>query len=102
RIVERGSVLDLYAKPTHPYTQGLLSSIPRLDHPRKQKLKTIEGTVPSLSQMPSGCRFAPRCTNPHDASVLSERPPTREIAPGHWVEACPCFCGKNEAATPVS
>ncbi len=98
RVVERAGVEAIFAKPTHPYTRGLLSSIPRLDHPRKQKLRTIEGTVPSLGQMPSGCRFAPRCPNPHDPSVLIERPPTREIGPDHWVEACPCFCGKPEAA----
>lgn len=91
RVVEQAPVLELFGSPTHPYTRGLLDSIPRLDHPRKQKLRTIEGTVPSLSRMPAGCRFAPRCSNPHDDTVLAQRPPMVEFRPGHWVEACPCF-----------
>ena len=91
RVVERASVEELFKNPLHPYTRGLLDSIPRMDSKRKEHLKTIEGMVPSLKNMPEGCRFAPRCTNPHDDDVLKNRPRMVEPLPGHWVEGCPCF-----------
>ncbi len=91
RVVERARVEELFKNPLHPYTQGLLDSIPRMDSKRKAHLKTIEGMVPALSEMPEGCRFAPRCTNPHDDGVLKKRPCMVEPVPGHWVEGCPCF-----------
>jgi len=59
--VEQASVFELFANPRHPYTKGLLESIPKLDSPHKQKLTTIEGIVPSLFNMPKGCPFANRC-----------------------------------------
>ncbi|MGA8615418.1 MAG: ABC transporter ATP-binding protein [Xanthobacteraceae bacterium] len=63
RIVEEASVDDLFARPLHPYTQGLIRSIPRLDKAsgKRHRLETISGTVPSLLDPPPGCRFAPRC-----------------------------------------
>ena len=61
RIVEQGSVDDIFSAPAHPYTQGLLKSIPRLTTPRKSKLPTIEGMVPDVFNFPSGCRFHTRC-----------------------------------------
>ncbi|MDA9951122.1 ABC transporter ATP-binding protein [Oligoflexaceae bacterium] len=61
RIVERGSAEDLFAHPAHPYTRGLLASIPKPDTPRKSRLPTIEGMVPSLFELPEGCRFQGRC-----------------------------------------
>jgi oligopeptide/dipeptide ABC transporter ATP-binding protein len=61
RIVEQGTVLDVFACPYHPYTAGLMDSIPRLDGSKKQRLYTIEGMVPDLSALPSGCSFADRC-----------------------------------------
>ncbi len=61
QIVEEGGVPDLFDRPLHPYTQGLLSSIPRLEGDRRERLHVISGTVPLLHQMPQGCRFAPRC-----------------------------------------
>ena len=91
RVVERAPINTVFGNPQHPYTRGLLDSIPRLDNPRKTKLRTIEGNVPPLSQMPKGCRFASRCTNPHTPEQVAERPPLREVEPGHWIEACPCF-----------
>ncbi len=91
RVVERASVERVFGSPQHPYTQGLLSSIPRIDNVRKTRLKTIEGNVPPLNQMPPGCRFSTRCPNPHTPEQVSQRPPLREIEPGHWIEACPCF-----------
>lgn len=60
KVVEYGDVKDIFTEPKHPYTQGLLNSIPRLDAD-VEMLNTIEGTVPAPGQMPAGCRFAPRC-----------------------------------------
>jgi oligopeptide/dipeptide ABC transporter ATP-binding protein len=61
RTVETAQTADLFAGPHHPYTEGLLASIPRLDQDRKQALPTIPGLPPDLIQPPAGCRFAPRC-----------------------------------------
>ncbi len=61
QIVEHGTVDDIFFRPQHPYTQGLLNAIPRIDADSKQRLKPIEGNVPSLTRMPKGCRFSPRC-----------------------------------------
>ena len=61
RMVEEGDADDVFHRPRHPYTMGLLRSVPRLDRPRGAKLETIEGLPPNLSLMQSGCRFSPRC-----------------------------------------
>ena len=61
KVAEKGSVFDLFDNPQHPYTRGLLESIPRLDSIPKSKLNTIEGMVPGLLDLPAGCRFANRC-----------------------------------------
>ena len=61
RIVEQGSVAEIFNAPRHPYTAGLMNSIPRLDGGKKQRLHTIEGLVPDLSELPVGCAFAKRC-----------------------------------------
>ncbi len=61
KVVEKGSVFDIFANPCHPYTRGLLASIPRLDSIRKTHLPVIEGMVPSLADLPLGCRFVNRC-----------------------------------------
>jgi len=61
RVVERSSVKELFERPKHPYTQGLLNSIPKLNQPSKSFLSTIEGQVPSLLDLPAGCRFYNRC-----------------------------------------
>jgi peptide/nickel transport system ATP-binding protein len=63
RVVEHRPVVDLFESPRHPYTRGLLSSIPRKGVAHKAALPTIEGTVPSLLNPPPGCRFADRCTH---------------------------------------
>jgi len=61
RIVETGAADDVFGDPRHPYTLGLMRSVPRLDRPRASRLKTIEGLPPNLLDPPTGCRFAPRC-----------------------------------------
>jgi oligopeptide/dipeptide ABC transporter ATP-binding protein len=86
RIAERASVTELFAHPRHPYTQGLLASIPRLTTRRKTRLPVIEGMVPGLSELPPGCRFQNRC--PHARPLCAERPPPIEaMGEGHEV-AC--------------
>jgi oligopeptide/dipeptide ABC transporter ATP-binding protein len=89
RIVERASAKEVFANPRHAYTQGLLNSIPRLDGIPKSELNIIEGMVPALSELKPGCRFAPRSGREHAPELLTERPPIKEISPGHWVEDCP-------------
>ena len=72
RVVERGSKRDVFYDPQHPYTWGLLGSIPRLDRPKPKKLHSIEGTPPSLINLPRGCKFRPRC--PHAFEKCQEEP----------------------------
>ena len=90
RIVEQASAHELFANPLHPYTRGLLASIPKLESTPKTKLPVIPGNVPSLSEMGAGCRFATRCGREHPAESLKCRPAICEILPDHWVEKCPC------------
>ena len=85
KIVESAPVDALFADPQHPYTIGLLGSIPRLDVDR-ERLSTIEGTVPSPNNQPKGCRFSPRCPFA-DRQCREEPPPLRDISAGHQV-AC--------------
>ena len=85
RIVESGEAAEIYARPKHAYTLGLLESVPRLDA-RTGRLIPIEGTPPDLTNMPTGCAFAPRCRFADD-QCTSERPQLQEFAPGHLV-AC--------------
>ena len=88
KVVEEASVEELFASPLHPYTQGLIASIPRIDRTggHKARLEAIPGVVPSLLRPPPGCRFAPRCRFAR-AECRETVPPLREIAPGHKV-AC--------------
>ena len=86
RIAEQGTASSVFAKPLHPYTVGLLRSVPRLDRPRGAKLETIEGLPPSLLAPPPGCRFAPRCPAKQEACE-STLPEPEEIEPGH-TSAC--------------
>jgi peptide/nickel transport system ATP-binding protein len=85
KIVERADVATLFADPQHPYTVGLLGSIPKL-HADQQQLATIEGVVPNPLDMPPGCRFNPRCPFAIDKCRGSE-PPLAEVKPGHFA-AC--------------
>jgi peptide/nickel transport system ATP-binding protein len=88
RVVEEAPVGELFARPRHPYTQGLIRSIPRIDTAatRKSRLESIPGVVPSPLEPLPGCRFAPRCPFVRDDCIAAV-PPLREIAPGHRV-AC--------------
>ena len=92
RKVEEATVGELFARPLHPYTVGLMNSIPRLDLMRGQadrsqeRLQEIPGIVPPLFDLPSGCAFAPRCSRADD-KCRSERPAYEEKQPGHWA-AC--------------
>lgn len=73
RVAEQGSSEAVFHKPRHPYSMGLLRSVPRLDRPRGAKLETIEGLPPNLASPPPGCRFAPRC--PYRIPVCDQEPP---------------------------
>jgi len=72
RVVEQGSKRDIFYDPQHPYTWGLLGSIPRLDRPKPEKLHSIRGMPPSLINLPEGCKFRPRC--PHAFEKCYEEP----------------------------
>ena len=79
RVVETAPASDLYARPSHPYTRGLMASIPRLDGDTGRRLVPIEGQPPDLSALPPGCAFAPRCRQA-EARCRAERPVLRELA----------------------
>lgn len=85
RIVESASVDELYSQPQHPYTWGLLKSVPRLDM-QKQHLETIGGQPPDLLAPPTGCAFMPRCK--FAMEICNQIPPVLNIAPGH---TCSCW-----------
>jgi len=86
RVVESASATELYARPRHPYTRGLMASVPRLDGDTRMRLVPIEGQPPDLASIPSGCAFAPRCRQAIDA-CRNVPPVLREIDQGHHV-AC--------------
>ena len=82
RLVETGSVAQVFNQPSHPYTQGLLGSLPTLTTDRTKPLHTMPGTAPSPSQVPPGCLFEPRCAFRIE-SCAHLPPPLVEVAPGH-------------------
>jgi peptide/nickel transport system ATP-binding protein len=86
-MVEMGTAQEVFRHPMHPYTRGLLHSVPTLRSERSQSLQTIEGTVPAIAALPPGCAFEPRCPwRIADCSVTL--PPLVEVAPGHLAR-CP-------------
>jgi oligopeptide/dipeptide ABC transporter ATP-binding protein len=87
RIIERSTARELYANPRHPYTLGLLRSVPRLDEPRRSRLAPIEGQPPDLTRLPPGCAFLPRCAFRVDR-CRAERPPLRALGGDGHVTAC--------------
>ena len=88
KVVEEASATELFARPRHPYTQGLIRSIPRIDRAatHRVRLESIAGNVPKLIEPPEGCRFAPRCKYAIPACTTAT-PPLRELGIGHKV-AC--------------
>jgi oligopeptide transport system ATP-binding protein len=88
-IVEEATVKDLYGSPRHPYTLGLLDSLPRLDEERGRRLASIEGLPPDLIALPEGCPFYARCDYRVDR-CQTENPPLEPVAPNHkaacWVD----------------
>jgi oligopeptide/dipeptide ABC transporter ATP-binding protein len=86
KIIERGSSREVYANPRHPYTVGLLKSVPRLDLPRRAKLDPIEGQPPDLINLPEGCSFRERCRWAVD-KCATDTPPLMMVNEGHW-SAC--------------
>ena len=93
-IMEAAFADQLFARPRHPYTLGLLQSVPRLDAARKAKLQPIEGQPRDMLTAPAACPFQPRCRYEVEQSRL-EVPPLREVEPGHWVA---CFNPVPESA----
>ena len=85
-LVETGPTDEIYANPKHPYTIGLLRSVPRLDKPRTEVTEVIEGMPPNLAHLPAGCRFAERCSFVMD-QCREEKPVLAEVSEGHF-RAC--------------
>lgn len=84
RVVEKTSVVELFSNPKHPYSKGLLNSIPRIDSVKTKRLPTIDGQVPSLAEMPKGCRFQNRC--PHaEPSCEDQSHQLSQVSNGHHV-----------------
>ena len=95
KIQEVGDVVDIFKRPLHPYTKGLLRSLPRPDRPRTERLSTIRGIVPSVLDFPSGCPFWTRCDEKTDRCEREE-PLLREVEPGRL-----CRCHLVEPRWPV-
>jgi len=93
RIVELAPAEEIYSNPIHPYTKALISAIPVADPTHEPDRIILEGDVPSPIDPPDGCRFAPRSGISHNKEHLENLPPFQEIAPDHWVEACPACLG---------
>ncbi len=92
-VVELGTKHAIFQAPAHPYTRGLLQAVPDLKTERGRPLETIDGTVPPLHAMPSGCAFEPRC-GLRVPDCARELPPLVEITPGHWAR-CPVVSGRQ-------
>lgn len=96
KIIETGTAMDVYKKPGHPYTQGLLGSVPNLLNTGSKRLTTIEGEIPDLSNLPKGCSFAPRCPSPTEEGKKGNiEMKLIEVSKGHWVDQCGMKCGQN-------
>ena len=81
RIIEQAAAGEIYANPRHPYTLGLLRSVPRLDEPRRARLDPIQGQPPDLTRLPPGCAFAPRCA--YKVERCGEVPVLEDVVQGH-------------------
>ncbi len=89
KIIERGDAMEIYHNPRHPYTLGLLRSVPRLDHARSERLEPIDGQPPDLTRLGAGCAFRPRCRYAVERCA-GEIPPLESVSDGHlaacWVK----------------
>ena len=94
RIVEQGTLDEIFYNPQHPYTWGLLGSITRLDVPRPPRLPAISGMPPSLASRPEGCHFRPRC--PHEFEKCSDDPPLEPRIPGDADHCDRCWLSPDE------
>jgi len=92
QLVEMADSDELYENPLHPYTRALLSAVPvpDPDYETERERTVLQGDLPSPVNPPSGCRFRTRCPQAVEAAAHVE-PEWREIKPGHWIQACPCF-----------
>jgi oligopeptide/dipeptide ABC transporter ATP-binding protein len=86
RVVERAPVGDIFARPLHPYTRGLMRSIPKVGAQKQRRLESIPGTVPDLLHLPSGCRFRDRC--PLAVAACAEADPPLEAHGAARLVAC--------------
>jgi len=92
-LIESGSTDEIFYNPKHPYTKGLLNSVPRLDLDPDIELPTIKGEVPNLAEFHEGCIFNSRCPNPtNDCKDGKSEMGLIEIEPGHWVDKCCVNC----------
>ena len=99
KIQEIALVRDLFATPLHPYTQGLLASLPRVDGEKAERLQMIPGSVPDIHRLPVGCKFSTRCPE-RFAPCPGLEPPLVEVRPGHWVRChlhddCHGYAGRH-------
>jgi len=92
QLVEMAESDELYENPLHPYTRALLSAVPvpDPDYEAERERTVLRGDLPSPINPPSGCRFRTRCPQAVEAAAQVD-PPWREVKPGHWIQACPCF-----------
>ena len=101
KIIESAKSSELYANPRHPYTIGLLKSVPRLDEPKKDKLIPIEGQPPDLTRLPAGCSFRARCPFAFEKCAV-ETPPLLQVGDNHfsacWADVRKAVPAKNDAA----
>jgi oligopeptide/dipeptide ABC transporter ATP-binding protein len=103
QIVEQASVLDLFDRPEHPYTEALLGALPQLEGAgiREGRLTAIPGRPPGLIDPPDSCRFAPRCPYAGSDSCTTEMPQLRELRPGHWVRSAHPASERASKAVPA-
>jgi oligopeptide transport system ATP-binding protein len=97
KVIEEGDVFSIFRHPLHPYTEGLLQSVPRLDSTR-ENLHVINGVVPNPLKLPAGCRFSPRCPYAFD-KCREKQPPLEQLAPGRYVA---CFLGADRLAQDIA
>jgi oligopeptide/dipeptide ABC transporter ATP-binding protein len=97
KIVEAAPVREIFANPQHPYTQGLLRALPRVDMAgAHMRLKEIPGMVPALTRLPGGCRFCPRYERSAEVCRVPE-PPEVRVGPDHWVRCWAVAAGAGPA-----